>query len=64
MSHVDYHPAELNKEQLDALQAVEQDLGVTLVAFSRDDKPAELSEEQLKRVKSLEECLGSTIIAY
>ena len=64
MSHVDYHPSGLNKEQLEALQVAEQELGVTLVAFTRDNKPAELSEEQLKRVKSLEECLGSTIIAY
>ncbi|TQV76750.1 hypothetical protein FLL45_01980 [Aliikangiella marina] len=56
-------PAHLDKPALAALQALEKELGTTLVAYE-EPEIAELTDEQLKKIQSLEECLGSTVIAY
>jgi hypothetical protein len=64
MNYADYHHAKLETDALNALQDLEQELGKTLVAFTKDDKPASLSEEQVARIQSLEECLGATVVAY
>lgn len=64
MQYADYHPAQLDKNALTQLQALENSLGKVLVAFEHDTKPADLSDAQVKDLQSLETKLGVTIVAY
>lgn len=64
MSHTNFHPAPLNDDGLKALQALEKDLGLTMVAVEQDPKPADLTDEQLAKLKSVEDQIGVSIIAY
>lgn len=64
MSHTNFHPASLDDNGLKALQALEKDLGLTMVAVKQDPQPAKLTEEQLTKLKSVEDQTGATIIAY
>jgi|GEM_PF-3223005 len=64
MQYTDYHPAQLDKNALTELQALENSLGKVLLAFEHDAKPADLSDTQVKDLQSLEGKLGVTIVAY
>ena len=64
MSIAQYHNAELNKTSLNQLQALEQELGVILVAIEPDPEPARLSEQQLRQVQALEAQTGKVLVAY
>ena len=64
MSHTNFHPAPLDDNGLKALQALEKDLGLTMVAVKQDPQPAQLTEEQLAKLKNVEDQTGTTIIAY
>lgn len=64
MSHTNFHPAPLDDNGLKALQSLENDLGLTMVAVEEDPKPADLTDEQLAKLKSLEDQLGVSVIAY
>lgn len=57
--------ASLNNEQMAQLQALEEELGVSLLAFEIDrTRLAKLNEEQLARLHASEEKLGVILVAY
>lgn len=56
-------PAELEADSLQALNELEREFKMTLVAYEEPEF-ADLNQEQLKRIQSLEKKLGSTVIAY
>ena len=60
-----FHTARLAPGDLDELQALESELGVTLVAFESDSSssPAQLNEEQLQRIRALEDRTGKVLLA-
>ncbi len=66
MSSTLFHTAHLDQAQLDDLQQLEQELGVTLVAMesSLDGEPAELDDDQLARIRALEEKTGKVLLAF
>ena len=41
MSHTNFHPASLDDSGLKALQALEKDLDLTMVAVEEDPQPAD-----------------------
>lgn len=54
----------LKQEDLQKIEALEQDLNSRLLAFSCSDvKVAQLGEEELSKMKSLEEKLGVYLVA-
>lgn len=54
----------LNEKHLEAIHALEKDLGRQLLAFScHDMAPAKLSETDLARVQKLETELGIVLVA-
>ncbi|MEL4305340.1 hypothetical protein [Methanococcoides sp. LMO-2] len=56
--------SKLSKENMDAIGAAEEKLGVTLIAFSEEGtKFADLGDEAVKEVKALEEKLGLSLVA-
>ncbi|MCD4737346.1 MAG: hypothetical protein K8R53_14980 [Bacteroidales bacterium] len=56
--------SKLSKENMDAINAAEGKLGVTLIAFSEEGtKYAELSEDAVKELKDLEKKLGLSLVA-
>ena len=61
-----YHTARLDPTTLHELQALESELGVTLVAMESDESqvPAKLSEEQLKQIHAMEEKSGKVLLAF
>ncbi len=58
------HPAPLDQDKLDRLQALEQKLGVTLVALHPDPPLARLTREQIAELQSAEQDLGAVLLAY
>lgn len=56
--------ADLNEEDVTRLRALEQELGVHIMAFEPGLNVADLSSEQLARIRMLEKELGVTLIAY
>ncbi len=57
--------ATLNEEQLKTLQALEQELGVYLLALVPEKlRLASLTPEQVAKVQEVEETLGVMLIAY
>lgn len=59
-----YHIADLDQSALADVQALEKDLGVTLVAIESAPAPARLTQEQLERVQALEKETGKVLLAY
>lgn len=56
--------SKLSKENMDAIDATEKKLGVTLIAFSDEGtKYASLSEDAVDEVKELEKKLGLSLVA-
>jgi hypothetical protein len=55
--------AQLDEERLAKLQAVENELGIYLVAFQMEKPLANLSDDQVRRLHILEEELGVILVA-
>jgi hypothetical protein len=54
----------LGPEDLQAITALEQELGTPLLAFACHDlKPAEVSTDQLAKIQALENKLGLSLVA-
>ncbi len=66
MSSALFYTAQLDQPTLADLQALENELGVTLVAMDSDSSPApaQLSETQLQRIQALEDKSGKVLLAY
>lgn len=64
MSYNNFHTAPLSERDLKALQALEQEFGVTMVALEQDPQPAPLTDEQLAKLKALEAKIGASVVAY
>lgn len=59
-----YRPAELDDAKLKEIQALESDLGKTVVAVESRPEPATMSPAQLDRLKKAEEDLGVVLVAF
>lgn len=56
--------SKIGKGELEEVQSLEKELGISLLAFSCPEmKFAKLSEEQLKKVEELEKKLGVVLIS-
>jgi hypothetical protein len=66
MSSSLFYTSQLDRPTLADLQALENELGVTLVAMNADPSPtpAQLSETQLQRIQALEDKSGKVLLAY
>lgn len=54
----------IDKNGLAEIEALEKELGKTLIAFSTPPQPANLSDEKLARIKELEKKLCVRLVAY
>ena len=55
----------LDKGALDAIQALEQEIGRPIVAYTcTNPEPCELSREALLKLKTLEDKLSITLVAF
>ena len=54
----------IDKNGLAEIQALEKELGNTLIAFSTPPMPANLSDEKLSKIKELEKKLCVRLVAY
>ena len=54
----------IDKNGLAEIQALEKELGNTLIAFSTPPMPANLSDEKLSKIKKLENKLCVRLVAY
>ncbi|OFV67283.1 MAG: hypothetical protein SCAL_001552 [Candidatus Syntrophoarchaeum caldarius] len=52
---------ELTPEEIAAVQELEKELGVVLVAYTRY---ADLDEKELEKIQDLEKKLGATLLAF
>ncbi len=64
MPYQDMHPAPLDHTKLARLQALEEKLGVTLIALEPDPPYAKLNREQIAELRSAEQEFGGVIVAY
>ena len=64
MSHENFHAALLDDSGLKSLKALENELGLVMVAVEKDPKPAQLSADQIAKIQSTESELGTIIVAY
>ncbi len=56
--------AQLDGARMEQVQALEQELGVWLVALEPEVQPASLSDEQVKKLQAKEKELGVVLVAY
>jgi hypothetical protein len=56
--------AQLDKTQLESVQALESELGKVVVAVEPPARPAKLTPEQVKRLQAVEIELGVVLLAY
>ena len=54
----------VDKKGLAEIQALEKDLGNTLIAYYTPPQPANLSDEKLAKIKELEKKLCVRLVAY
>lgn len=61
-----FYTAHLDPSTLQELQALESELGITLVAMQADSaqEPAELDDAQLKRIQAMEDKSGKVLLAF
>ena len=56
--------SKVENNELEAIQGLEKDLGIALLAFScHDIKPAEIEDEELSKISELEKKLGVVLVA-
>ena len=59
-----YACTDMENEQLGALQALEQEIGKTLIALTPiESDPAAVADPELDKIKALEERLGVVLVA-
>ena len=56
--------AKLDAETIDKIQAMEEELGHSIVALEPFYPPANLTDAQISKLKSLEQELGVVLLAY
>ncbi len=56
--------ANLNKDQVTKLQALEKEIGKIVIAYEPESVYAQLSPDQLRRLQEVEKELGVILIAY
>lgn len=54
----------VDEKGLAEIQALENDLGNTLIAYNTPPQPANLSDEKLAKIKNLEKKLCVRLVAY
>ena len=54
----------IDRNGLAEIQALEKELGKTLIAFSTPPQPANLSDDKLSKIKELEKKLCVRLVAY
>ena len=54
----------IDKNGLAKIQALEDELGNTLIAYSTPPQPANLPDEKLNKIKELEKQLCVRLVAY
>jgi hypothetical protein len=54
----------VNEKDVEKIQALEKEIGMTILAFPERPKAANLSEEDLKKIKALEKKLCVRLVAY
>jgi len=59
-----YYPADLDDAKLKALQALELELGKTVVAVESRGEPASMTPAELDKLKQAEERLGVVLVAH
>ncbi len=64
MKHENLFADYIDKDGLSEIQALEKELGNTLIAFSTPPQPANLSDDKLVRIKELEKKLCVRLVAY
>ena len=56
--------SKLGEKDLEEIEALERDLGITVLAFScREIDPATVSDELLARIRAVEDRLGLALVA-
>ena len=61
----DFKLAKLSEEQVNEILELEQEIGISLVAYQVEDNSyANLPEEKLNKVRLLEKKLGIVLLAY
>ena len=61
---MNYKPAELNQDDLKAIQSLEADLGKTIVALDNRLQYAKMTPEQMQKLRKAEQKLGVVLVAY
>ncbi|MBN1284593.1 MAG: hypothetical protein JXB47_04275 [Anaerolineae bacterium] len=56
--------ATLDKARLEKLHALEEEMGLLLVAYEQKPQLADLSNAQLKKLQEAEKELGVVLVAY
>ena len=56
--------AKLDTETIDKIQAMEEELGHSILALEPYYPPAQLTDVQVSRLKALEQGLGVVLLAY
>ena len=56
--------AKLDTETIDKIQAMEEELGHSILALEPYYPPAKLTDVQVSRLKALEQELGVVLLAY
>ena len=59
-----YYADYIDKNGLAEIQALEEDIGNTLIAYYTPPQPANLSDEKLAKIRQLEKKLCVRLIAY
>jgi len=59
-----YRTADIDDAKLREIQALEAELGKTLVALESQPRPADMTPEELARLRKVEETLGVVLLAY
>ena len=62
LSHL--HIARLDEARLEKLRAMEDELGLSMVALEPQSGLADISDEQVQRLQAMESELGVTLLAY
>jgi len=61
---MNYQPAKLDDSKVNEIQALESELGKTIVAVEPHPQPAAMSPQQLDKLKQVEENLGVVLVAF
>jgi hypothetical protein len=56
--------ADLNKQKVAHIRALEKEIGKHIMAFEPGPRLASMSEQELKKIQTLEKELGVTLLVY